>query len=408
MRASYRAVRRATEALCAPLVAEDYVVQAMPDVSPAKWHLAHTTWFFETFVLVPYVSGYEPLDARYHHLFNSYYESVGRPFPRPARGHLSRPTVAEVYAYRAHVDKAMSTLLEGDPGGRSDLDAIVELGLNHEQQHQELIVTDVKYNLGINPLAPAYQTGAIPRARRSPALTFVDVAGGRVAIGHDGAGFAFDNERPRHDVWLKPYRLASRLVTNGEYMEFMEAGGYGRPELWLSDGWATVQAQGWEAPLYWQRADGEWRSFTLAGVDAVDEHAPVVHVSYYEADAYARWREARLPTEAEWEHAARDRAVTGNFVESGILHPVTADDAELAQLFGDAWEWTQSAYAPYPGFRPLPGAVGEYNGKFMVSQLVLRGGSCATPQSHVRATYRNFFPPGARWQFTGIRLAGDA
>ncbi|HEY3065403.1 MAG TPA: ergothioneine biosynthesis protein EgtB [Methylomirabilota bacterium] len=408
MLARYRAIRRTTEALCAPLAAEDYVVQAMPDVSPAKWHLAHTTWFFETFVLAPYLSGYEPLDARYHHLFNSYYQSVGRPFPRPERGHLSRPTVADVYAYRAHVDKAMATLLDADRAVAPDFDAIVELGLNHEQQHQELIVTDLKYNLGINPLAPAYQTRPIPRAARAAPLTFVDFTGRRVAIGHDGAGFAFDNERPRHNVWLAPYRLASRLVTNGEYIEFMEAGGYARPELWLSDGWATVQAQGWEAPLYWQRADSGWRAFTLSGLDAIDEHAPVIHVSYYEADAYARWRGARLPTEAEWEHVAHDRPLTGNFLESGILHAVPADDAEVAQLFGDAWEWTQSAYAPYPGFRPLPGAVGEYNGKFMVSQLVLRGGSCATPQSHIRATYRNFFPPGARWQFSGIRLAADA
>jgi ergothioneine biosynthesis protein EgtB len=407
MLANYRAIRRTTEALCAPLATEDYVVQAMPDVSPAKWHLAHTAWFFETFVLMPHVPGYEPLDQHYHHLFNSYYQSVGRPFPRPERGHLSRPTVAEIYAYRAHVDKAMMTLLESDPASIAELDAIVELGLHHEQQHQELIVTDVKYNLGINPLAPAYQTRPIPRAHARP-LTFVEFTGRRVAIGHDGAGFAFDNERPRHNVWLAPYRLGSRLVTNGEYREFIEAGGYSRPELWLSDGWATVQAHGWQAPLYWERGEGGWQSFTLSGLDAIDERAPVVHVSYYEADAYARWRGARLPTEAEWEHAARDHAVAGNFLESGLLHPVGADAGELTQLFGDAWEWTQSAYAPYPGFRPLAGAVGEYNGKFMVSQLVLRGGSCATPHSHIRATYRNFFPPGARWQFSGIRLATDA
>jgi ergothioneine biosynthesis protein EgtB len=405
----YRSVRETTERLCAPLAVEDYVVQAIPDASPARWHLAHTTWFFETFVLEAHLPGFRPLEPQYRHLFNSYYNAVGLQFPRPERGHLSRPTVAEVYAYRAHVDKGMVDLLERTESAPS-LDAIVTLGLHHEQQHQELILTDLKAAFGANPLAPAYHTREIPRDRRAGRLELVDFSGGLVTVGADDTGFAFDNERPRHDVYLRPFRLASRLVTIGEYLEFMEAGGYDRPELWLSDGWATVQAQSWEAPQYWRRLDGGWWLYTLSGPVPVDEQAPVSHVSYFEADAYARWRGQRLPTEQEWEHAAAAQPIVGHFQEAGLYHPLPAPahHGALTQLFGDVWEWTQSPYVAYPGFRPLAGGLAEYNGKFMVNQLVLRGGSSVTPRTHIRASYRNFFPPGTRWQFSGIRLAGDA
>jgi ergothioneine biosynthesis protein EgtB len=398
----YVAVRRATERLCEPLATEDYVVQAMPDVSPAKWHLAHVSWFFETFLLRPHLPGYRPLDERYAMLFNSYYNGVGPQFSRPARGHLSRPTVDEVYAYRAHVDKAMLALLETDRV--APWAAIAELGCHHEQQHQELLVTDLKYNLSVNPLRPAY--GA-PRAEpgASTPLAHVLIAGGIAEIGHDGDAFCFDNERPRHRVLLAPYELGSRLVSNAEYREFVDDGGYERPDLWLSDGWRTVQERSWQAPLYWERGDGEWASYTLAGFAPLAADAPVAHVSYYEADAYARWRGARLPTEFEWEHAASAESSPGTLLDDGPREPAPAAAAGLAQMTGDVWEWTASAYLPYPGFRTLDGALGEYNGKFMVNQMVLRGGSCATPRSHIRRTYRNFFPPDARWQFSGIRLA---
>jgi ergothioneine biosynthesis protein EgtB len=403
----YLDVRRATERLCEPLAVEDYVVQAMPDASPTRWHLAHVSWFFETFVLRPLAADYRPLDERYAVLFNSYYNSVGPQPERPARGTLSRPTVAEVFAYRAHVDKAMQAVLEGANGVLpASGAAAIELGLHHEQQHQELLVTDLKYNLGANPLRPAYR--ALARRRRAAAPhSLVAFEGGIVEIGHAAASFAFDNERPRHRVLLGPYALGSRLVTNAEYLEFVEAGGYRRPDLWLSDGWRAARERDWQAPLYWERVDRQWRTYTLGGVVPLEAEAPVVHVSYYEADAYARWRGARLPTEAEWEHAAADRPVDGHLLDDEPDEPRPASEAGLAQLFGDAWEWTASAYLPYPGFRPLAGALGEYNGKFMVNQMVLRGGSCATPRSHIRASYRNFFPPDARWQFSGIRLARD-
>jgi len=408
--ARYREVRRTTERLCRPLAIEDQVLQAMPDVSPTKWHLAHVSWFFETFLLAPHLAGYEPIDPTYAFLFNSYYNGVGPQFSRPARGHLSRPTVAEVLAYRAWVDRGMERLLarmDTEPAGA--LASLVELGLNHEQQHQELILTDIKYNLAVNPLHPVYHAVDLPRGAATAPIEWRELRGGLVPIGYDGAAFAFDNEGPRHTVYLHPFRLAGRPTTNGEYLEFIDAGGYRTPESWLSEGWRVVQERGWQAPLYWERHGEAWWTQTLSGFVPVDLHAPVTHVSYYEADAYARWRGRRLPTEPEWEHAAADAPVRGHLQERGIFHPLpVATDEPLAQLFGDVWEWTQSAYAPYPGYRAVPGAIGEYNGKFMVSQLVLRGGSCVTPASHIRASYRNFFPPDARWQFSGIRLAEDA
>jgi ergothioneine biosynthesis protein EgtB len=382
----------------------------MPDVSPTKWHLAHVSWFFDTFLLAPNLSDYEPLNPAYRLLFNSYYNAVGPQFSRPDRGHLSRPTLADVLAYRAWVDRGMAILLEqGDQGRLLDVAPLLELGLNHEQQHQELILTDIKYNLAVNPLRPAYHAVTLPRAAATRPLGWHAYGGGLQRIGHEGDGFAFDNESPRHVVFLRPFHIADRPVTNGEFLAFMEAGGYREPTLWLSEGWRTVQERSWQAPLYWERADGAWSAQTLSGLLPIDPHAAVTHVSYYEADAYARWRGTRLPLEQEWEHAAAGVAIGGNLQESGIFHPLSAPAAEgLAQVFGDVWEWTQSAYAPYPGYRAAAGAIGEYNGKFMVSQMVLRGGSCVTPQSHVRASYRNFFPPDARWQFSGIRLADDA
>jgi ergothioneine biosynthesis protein EgtB len=407
--ARYHHVRRTTERLCAPLSAEDQVVQAMPDVSPTKWHQAHVSWFFDTFLLEPHLPGYAPRHPAYRVLFNSYYNGVGPQFARPDRGHLSRPSVAEVQAYRAWVDEGMTTLLEQTAQTRlAELAPLLELGLNHEQQHQELILTDIKYNLGVNPLRPAYHSLRPPSGPAPPRLAWREHAGGLQSIGHAGAGFAFDNEGPRHTVYLQPFRLADRLVTNGEYLEFVSAGGYRTAPLWLSEGWRTVQERGWQAPLYWERREDAWWTQTLSGLLPLDPHAPVVHVSYFEADAYARWHDVRLPTEHEWEHAAAAEPVRGNFQDTGLFHPLPIGAAEGSQMFGDVWEWTQSAYAPYPGYRTAPGAVGEYNGKFMVNQMVLRGGSCVTPQSHIRPSYRNFFPPDARWQFSGIRLASDA
>jgi len=405
----FRAIRAATEALAAPLSAEDCAIQSMPDASPIKWHLAHTSWFFETFVLEPHLPGYRVHDAAFRVLFNSYYNAVGDKHPRPQRGLLSRPSLDDVRAYRAHVDAAMSALL-ARPKLASGLNGLIELGLNHEQQHQELILTDVKHLLSCNPLRPSYaQAPAADEAAKTPPLAWIAFAGGVVEIGNDGTGFSFDNETPRHRQYLNAYALASRPVTNAEYAAFIGDGGYRRPELWLSEGWDWVTANRIAAPLYWED-DGGKRQFTLHGVLPLGGGAPVCHVSLFEADAYARWAGARLPTEAEWEVAAATAAVDGNFVEDGWLRPrpLRRDSMPLAQLFGDVWEWTQSAYAPYPGFHPAAGAIGEYNGKFMVNQYVLRGGSCATPRSHIRATYRNFFPASARWQFSGFRLARDA
>jgi ergothioneine biosynthesis protein EgtB len=404
-------VRQFTEGLCQPLLTEDYVIQAMPDVSPPKWHLAHTSWFFETFILASATPGYRSPHTSYAYLFNSYYVAAGARHCRPKRGVLSRPTVEEVYRYRAYVDQQMTAFLESLDG--KDLDTwspIVELGLHHEQQHQELILTDLKYNFACNPLRPAYVTPDIsPRVQAVGALQWVSIPEGVYQIGHDGQGFAFDNESPRHRSFVEPYQLASRLITNGEYLAFMADAGYERPELWLSMGWDTVQRQGWRAPLYWEQRDGRWWMMTLAGMQPMHEAEPVCHVSYYEADAYARWADARLPTETEWEVAAMPLPISGNFVEQHTFHPVAVCQSNtavpLAQLFGDVWEWTQSHYSPYPGYTAAPGALGEYNGKFMANQFVLRGGSCATSMSHIRPTYRNFFPADARWQFTGIRLA---
>jgi len=410
LRELFRRVRAATRALAAPLTAEDQVVQSMPDVSPTKWHLAHTSWFFETFVLVPARPAYRPIDPRYAYLFNSYYNAVGDPYPRARRGLVSRPTVAEVIAYRDHVDREMEAFFdESSSSKRTALADIVLVGINHEEQHQELIVTDIKHVLSQSPMRPVYRT-RVQAPRAGPrALTFASFSGGVLEVGHGGAGFSFDNERPRHREYLEPFELARRLVTCGEYLEFMQDGGYERPELWLSEGWQTRTTEGWDAPLYWERAGAGWTEMTLSGLRPVDPLEPVCHVSLFEADAYATWAKARLPREAEWEVAAASAAASGNFVESAAFHPLPlADlpaDGSVAQLFGDVWEWTSSPYVAYPGFRPFAGELGEYNGKFMCNQIVLRGGSCATPIRHIRATYRNFFPPSARWQFSGIRLA---
>ena len=404
----YRSVRAVTESLAAPLSAEDCALQSMPDASPVKWHLAHTSWFFETFLLEPHLPGYRVQDPAFRFLFNSYYNAIGERHPRPKRGLLSRPSLAAVHAYRAHVDAAMVTLL--DRGMSPASAALVELGLNHEQQHQELILTDVKHLLSCNPLKPAYlPQHAAAETTRTTSQSWIEFGEGLVDIGHDGSGFAFDNEGPRHREYLKAYALASHPVTNAEYAAFMADGGYRRPELWLSEGWDWLNAGGVAAPLYRDDADSAALQFTLHGMRPLEADAPVCHVSLFEADAYARWAEARLPTEAEWEAAAAPVAIDGHFLEDGGYHPRPAGSggAGLSQLFGDVWEWTQSAYAPYPGFRAAAGAVGEYNGKFMCNQYVLRGGSCATPRSHIRASYRNFFPASARWQFSGFRLARD-
>jgi ergothioneine biosynthesis protein EgtB len=409
----YTEVRNASVALAQPLSPEDCQAQSMPDASPVKWHLAHTTWFFETFLLQRYGADYMPFHPQYGFLFNSYYNAIGQRHPRPQRGLLTRPPYRDIIAYREHVDAAMAQLMPRMQGD-AEFEALLALGLHHEQQHQELILTDVKHLLACNPLRPAYAQRSGPRAVTAATTSdWLRHPGGIVRMGHAEAGFSFDNEMPAHDVLLRPYELARRPVTQGEYLAFIEDDGYRRPELWLSLGWDAVCAQGWQAPLYWEQRDGAWHAFTLHGMELLDLDAPVVHISYFEADAYARWAGARLPREAEWEQLARRLAGPGphaNMVESGMLHPraATHDDGQSAlQMYGDVWEWTCSPYEPYPGFVAAPGAVGEYNGKFMCNQYVLRGGSCATPRSHIRPTYRNFFPPDARWQFSGLRLARD-
>jgi ergothioneine biosynthesis protein EgtB len=402
--ARYRATRAATERLCAPLVTEDYQLQSMPDCSPPKWHLAHTGWFFETFLLAPHLPGYQPHHPLFGYLFNSYYDAVGDRWPRPARGLLSRPTVAEVYAYRRAVDEGMLALIaSAADDALAAFAPVIELGLNHEEQHQELLLTDLKHAFGLNPLHPAYAPPQqTPRGDTAP-LTWQRHESGVRWVGHEGAGFAFDNEGPRHRAFVAAFEIASRPVSSGEFLRFIDDGGYDRPELWLSDGWAARQRGGWTIPLYWQRDGTEVAVFTLRGMRPLDPAEPVCHVSYYEADAYARWSQARLPTEHEWETAAGGREVRGDFLDSGRLHPSPG-----GSFYGGVWVWTASPYVAYPGYRPAAGALGEYNGKFMCNQMVLRGGSCVTPAGHVRPTYRNFFPPDARWQFIGIRLAKDS
>lgn len=411
--------RRLSLALVKDLTAEDMTVQAMDDASPTKWHLAHVTWFFETFVLSRFSAGYRIYDDRFGFCFNSYYESQGSRHPRPKRGLLTRPTIDEVFAYRAHVDDGLASLFEHADEIEAEAARLIEIGINHEQQHQELLLTDILALFAANPLRPAYRQPS-PRlverrvedemSDRQP--QWLEYPGGVHQVGHDGPGFAWDNEGPRHDALIHPFRLADRLVTNGDWLEFIADGGYRNAMLWLADGWATVTREGWEAPGYWEYVDGAWLTMTLEGRLPPDPDAPVTHVSYFEADAYARWAGKRLPTEFEWEVAAAGTPVEGNDLATGSLRPWPVDPGGRTaghpyQMFGDVWEWTQSAYLPYPGYRPPEGAIGEYNGKFMVSQQVLRGGSCATPPGHMRRSYRNFFYPQQRWQFTGLRLAAD-
>jgi ergothioneine biosynthesis protein EgtB len=411
----FRRVRAFTEQLCEPLETEDYVVQSMPDCSPTKWHLAHVSWFFETFILGSSVPGYESLHPQYTYLFNSYYNAIGERHCRPKRGLISRPTVKDTYRYRAYVDEHMLNLLENaDDELLARITPLTVLGLHHEQQHQELLVTDLKHALAENPLHPVYRSRELARPSSTvPVQRWVRFDGGLNWIGAAAdTDFAFDNEGPRHQQFLQPFELAARPVTNAEYLEFMADAGYQRPDLWLSAGWATSQDAGWQAPLYWEQHDGRWLAMTLAGLREVDPAEPVCHVSYFEADAYARWADARLPSEAEWEVASAGVPMVGNFVDRGRYHPAPLDTSTdpgegLLRMFGDVWEWTLSSYSAYPGFKPAAGAVGEYNGKFMCNQYVLRGGSCATSSDHIRATCRNFFPADARWQFMGVRLARD-
>ena len=406
---AFQKVRNQTRKLIEGLSAEDLCVQSMPDASPGKWHLAHTTWFFEVMLLQPF-AGQAPLNANWLYLFNSYYEALGERHPRPQRGLLTRPSLDEVLAYRETVESrvlAFLDALEPDSATGRDALAVLELGMNHEQQHQELLVTDLKHLLSRNALQPAWRSPS-PRGVNPeplpPAEWLTHETAGPVEIGASNTSFAFDNERPRHRTWLEPYALASRPVSCAEYIEFIDAGGYRDPRWWLSDGWSTVQSEDWSAPLYWRNDGGIWLRFSNRGTVPVDPSEPICHLSYYEADAYARFRDARLPTEAEWEQLIGRQEWNGEFADSGRLEPEPLTGRSFG---GNVWEWTQSPYAPYPGFKPLPGAAGEYNGKFMCSQMVLRGGSCATPRNHIRSSYRNFFPPTARWQFCGLRLAKD-
>lgn len=399
----YTDVRRVSLEICEPLETEDYVVQSMPDASPTKWHLAHMSWFFEQFLLKPLLPGYRAFHPDYDYLFNSYYQTVGRMHERPQRGLLTRPTVKEVLRYREHIDEHMQRLITARPDD-DKLNAIAMLGLNHEQQHQELMLTDIKHLYSRNPLLPAYRAGTAASSEMAAPLHFVSFEGGVREIGASGKHFCFDNELPRHRALVEPYALADRLVTNGEFLEFIRDGGYRRAEFWLSDGWNVLVREGWTRPIYWSESLD--REFTLRGLQPLRSSAPVSHVSYYEADAFARWAGARLPSEAEWELAAASSPVSGNLLDSAMLHPVAASvQPGVKQMFGDLWEWTASPYVAYPGYRPPQGALGEYNGKFMCNQLVLRGGSCVTPPDHIRASYRNFFYPEARWQFMGVRLA---
>jgi len=406
---NYERIRKASEFICAPLETEDYCTQTMPDVSPVKWHLAHTSWFFETFLLLPFANNYRCYNPAFDHLFNSYYLTHGQPFSRPARGMLSRPTVAEIYRYRAAVDEAMLELIKTSAEMQwQEIEPLILLGLNHEQQHQELMLTDLKHVFAQNPLRPQYRDLSPPPSHEVSDISWINVDKGIYHIGHSGTGFGYDNEYPRHQLLLQPFALASRPVTNAEYLEFINDQGYENPALWLSDGWATLQANAWHAPLYWEQRDNAWWYMTLGGMRPLDLNAPVCHVSQYEAAAYAGWAGKRLPTEFEWEVSVSGLPVQGNLRNTDYLQPAaTSDSGILQQCYGDVWEWTTSAYAPFPGYRVPEGSVGEYNGKFMSSQVVLRGGSCATLPDHIRSSYRNFFYPKDRWQFSGIRLARD-
>jgi ergothioneine biosynthesis protein EgtB len=438
---AFKRVRYTTDQLCEPLSTEDFVVQSMPDASPAKWHLAHSTWFFETFLLMEHVPGYEPFNASFSFLFNSYYNALGDRHSRSQRGMLTRPTVRETFAYRRYVNRQIIRLLEVSNVETLQIVApLLVLGINHEQQHQELLLTDIKHLFALNPLQPVYRQSRAQISRLPQPLQWKRFSGGRCWIGHDGTEFAYDNEGPRHECFLQPFEIASRLVTNQEYLAFMQEGGYERAELWLAEGWDLLKANSTKAPAYWQCLDGQWLNMTLSGLRPVDPFEPVSHVNYFEASAFAEWSGARLPTEAEWEIVAGQQSQEGNFLETGLYQPVPSgnplpgqpadvsrdaggfewgsgnnggsvpshNDETIKQMFGDLWEWTRSSYSAYPGYKPAAGALGEYNGKFMCNQFVLRGGSCATPRSHIRLTYRNFFPPAASWQFTGIRLARDS
>ena len=405
------ASRRHSIELTRGLNAEDMTVQAMDDASPTKWHLAHTSWFFESLLLTKYLDGYLVFDETFNYCFNSYYESLGPRQPRPKRGLLTRPSSETVLAYRAHLDDGLENLLSAGVTAGSEVARIIEIGINHEQQHQELMLTDILALFAANPLRPTYRAPRPHRDSGEPEpLQWITYDGGLCEVGHGGQGFAWDNEKPRHRQFIHPFRLADRLVTNAEWQAFIEDGGYRNFALWLSDGWTVVNREGWQAPLYWEERDGLWFTMTLEGMQLVDRASPVVHVSYYEADAFARWAGQRLPTEFEWEIAAEGADTSGNNLACGALRPLppgSSRDGELRQMFGDVWQWTQSAYLPYPGYRAAVGALGEYNGKFMSGQHVLRGSSCVTPDGHSRATYRNFFYPHQRWQFTGLRLASE-
>ncbi|WP_280522702.1 ergothioneine biosynthesis protein EgtB [Marinococcus halophilus] len=403
--ARFTALRKQTMKLTAPLYTEDFMIQAHPDVSPAKWHLAHTTWFFEQFILKPYDDNYEEFSKFSNGLYNSYYETQGKPFPKQYRGLISRPTTEDTMEYRRHVEEAMEHFLQKGPWNE-EIAELMETGLQHEQQHQELLVTDTKFNFSMNPLNPAYlENESFEEQGETSKLEWHAYEDELTTIGTDNLHFSFDNERPEHKFYLHAFSIASRPVTNEEYIRFIEDGGYEDPELWLSEGWGIVQEQDWKAPLYWQKQGGIWFYFTMNGLKEVRLHEPIAHISYYEADAYARWAGARLPTEQEWEYAFRGAEADGTFLESESYHPRPLQSSPNA--YGDVWEWTRSPYSPYPGNRPPEGAMGEYNAKFMSNQMVLRGGSCATPKSHIRSTYRNFFPPEKRWQFSGLRLAKD-
>jgi ergothioneine biosynthesis protein EgtB len=403
---NYKKIRSLTETLCKPLVVEDYVIQSMDDVSPPKWHLAHTTWFFETFILLAKNSTYQEFNPLFRYLFNSYYQGISSPYPRHQRGILARPTVSAVYAYRKYVDEALLHYMQSlSVKQLQDLLPLLEIGLQHEQQHQELLLMDIKHNFFLDAHLPVYQAREITSITFIP-MQWINMQGGLVEIGHQGEGFCYDNELARHSVFLLPYQLASRLVTNGEYSEFIAAKGYEHPEWWLAEGWDAAQKNQWQSPLYWQKIENQWHVFTLNGLKELNLNEPVSHVSYYEADAYARWSQSRLPSEAEWEHAASAlKNPQGNFLENHLFHPHPVQNNKETQLWGDVWEWTSSAYSAYPGFQPVQGVLSEYNGKFMSNQMVLRGGSCVTPKNHIRTTYRNFFQPQKRWPFSGIRLA---